>query len=80
MIMLRTGHAVGIAGGSICLALIDLLIRKEILTGAEAREVLSAAQRQLSPFSTGIDDAGAKAAEACRIIGELFSGLPKDRT
>jgi hypothetical protein len=75
---MRTANAIGIAGGAVAAALIAALIKKNFFTPDEARAILGDAQAKLMPFvkpPTGgtADDA----AEGARIIGEMYTMIPK---
>jgi hypothetical protein len=75
---MRSANAIGIAGGAVAAALIAALIKKNFFTPEEARAILGDAQAKLMPFvkpPTGgtADDA----AEGARIIGEMYTMIPK---
>jgi hypothetical protein len=70
---LRTAEHIAIAGGTVAAALLDALVRKNILTTAEARAVMDDAQVRLQPFMRQADTA-----ESARIISEWRGGLPKN--
>jgi hypothetical protein len=59
-----------IAGGAIAGALIDKLLAKNILTLEEARDVLNAALRAISPYA----QAGEENFDAAQMIMGLMSG------
>ena len=56
---MNNANATAIAGGAVSLALIQVLIRKDILTRDDARSILNAAQSRVAAYasSSGIDDA-----------------------
>jgi hypothetical protein len=66
-------NASAIAGGTISILLIDLLIEKGIITHEEARALLTTAQaglrQRLGDNPTVV--------EACRIISSVYQRLPK---
>lgn len=70
--MAKTELSVAIAGGAIAVALIDNLVRQNLLT-PETGAILTDAQARLQPFLTSPD-----AVEAARIISGLFTGLAED--
>jgi hypothetical protein len=69
--MIRSSGSIAAAGGAICLALIDVLVSKGILTADDVRQISTAAQRDLTAVAgaSGVDDA----VNGARIVSTVFA-------